>query len=30
MTMTCVRCHQHVREEGIGLALRRIDDGIGR
>ena len=30
MTMTCVRCHQHVREEGIGLAPRARDDGIGR
>ena len=29
MTMTCVRCHQHTREEGIGLAPRVRGDGIG-
>lgn len=30
MTMTCVRCHQHTREEGIGLAPPPGGDGIGR
>ena len=30
MTMTCVRCHQHTREEGIGLAPSPGGDGIGR
>jgi hypothetical protein len=30
LTMTCVRCHQHTREEGIGLAAPARDDGIGR
>jgi cytochrome c556 len=30
MTMTCVRCHQHTREEGIGFAPRFRDDGIGQ
>ena len=30
MTMTCVRCHQHTREEGIGLAAPVGTDGIGR
>ncbi len=29
MTMTCVRCHQHTREEGIGLAPPVRGDGIG-
>jgi hypothetical protein len=29
MTMTCVRCHQHTREEGIGLAPSVRGDGIG-
>jgi hypothetical protein len=32
MTITCVRCHQHTREQGLGLLVPpdRIDDGIGR
>ncbi len=30
LTVTCVRCHQHTREEGIGLAPRGGADGIGR
>jgi hypothetical protein len=32
MTMTCVRCHQHTREEGIGRIAPRVGpgDGIGR
>ena len=32
MTMTCVRCHQHTREEGIGRVAPPISggDGIGR
>ena len=30
MTMTCVRCHQHTREEGIGLLPSIRDSGIGR
>ena len=30
LTMTCVRCHQHTREEGIGLVPPARDDGIGR
>jgi hypothetical protein len=30
MTMTCVRCHQHTREQGIGLAYPPGGDGIGR
>jgi hypothetical protein len=30
LTMTCVRCHQHTREEGIGLAPPLSADGIGR
>jgi hypothetical protein len=30
LTMTCVRCHQHTREEGIGLAPPARDVGIGR
>jgi hypothetical protein len=30
MTMTCVRCHQHTREEGLGLAPPARADGIGR
>jgi len=31
MTMTCVRCHQHTREERIGFAPRAGKaDGIGR
>jgi hypothetical protein len=30
MTMTCVRCHQHTREEGIGFAPRIQGDGIGQ
>ena len=30
MTRTCVRCHQHTREEGIGLAPPPGGAGIGR
>ena len=30
MTMTCVRCHQHTREEGIGFAPRLQLDGFGQ
>src|SRR5262245_15852931 len=30
MTMTCVKCHLHTREEGIGLAPPTGADGIGR
>jgi hypothetical protein len=30
MTMTCVRCHQYTREQGIGLAPPVGADGIGR
>ena len=32
MTMTCVRCHQHTREEGIGRVAPPLGggDGIGR
>jgi hypothetical protein len=30
MTITCVRCHQYTREQGIGLARPARDDGIGR
>jgi len=30
LTMTCVRCHQHTREEGIGLAAPARGDAIGR
>jgi hypothetical protein len=30
LTMTCVRCHQHTREEGIGLAPPVRGDGIGQ
>lgn len=30
MTMTCVRCHQHTREEGIGQLPSIRDTGIGR
>ena len=30
MTMTCVRCHQYTREEGIGLTPPPGGDGIGR
>ncbi|HJZ93486.1 MAG TPA: hypothetical protein VKE40_21600 [Gemmataceae bacterium] len=30
MTINCVRCHQHTREEGIGFAPAARDDGIGR
>ena len=30
LTLTCVRCHQHTREEGIGLAPLPGGDGIGR
>jgi hypothetical protein len=30
LTMTCVRCHQHTRDEGIGLAPPPEARGIGR
>ena len=30
MTLTCVRCHQHTREEKIGFAPPPKADGIGR
>ena len=30
LTMTCIRCHQHTREEGIGLVPPPTGDGIGR
>ena len=30
MTLTCVRCHQHTREEGIGRLNPPNGDGIGR
>ena len=30
LTLTCVRCHQHTREEGIGLGAPAGSDGIGR
>ena len=30
MTMTCIRCHQHSREEGIGFASRFGLDGFGQ
>ena len=30
MTLTCVRCHQHTREEGIGRLTVPPGDGIGR
>jgi hypothetical protein len=30
MTMTCVRCHQHSREQGIGLAPTVRADGVGQ
>jgi hypothetical protein len=30
MTLTCVRCHQYTREEGIGRAPATRGDGIGR
>jgi hypothetical protein len=30
MTLTCVRCHQHTREEGIGRLTAPSGDGIGR
>ena len=30
MTMTCVRCHQHTREEGIGWLPPPGGAGIGR
>jgi len=30
MTMTCVKCHQYTREQGIGFRLLPRDDGIGR
>ena len=30
MTLTCVRCHQHAREERLGAGPRTGSDGIGR
>jgi len=30
MTLTCVRCHQYTREEGLGFRLTAPGDGIGR
>jgi hypothetical protein len=32
MTITCVRCHQHTREQGLGRLTPPLDrgDGIGR
>jgi|SRR5262245_47287276 len=30
MTLTCVRCHEHTREEKLGFAPRPNADGIGR
>jgi GH24 family phage-related lysozyme (muramidase) len=29
MTITCVRCHQYTREQGIGLSRPKERDGIG-
>src|SRR6476660_1464463 len=30
LTLTCVRCHQHTREEGLGYVPPAGADGIGR
>ena len=30
LTLTCVRCHQHTREQGIGRLPPLTGDGIGR